>query len=114
MIDNVKLKNKYNIDVNYYMGKDIDFYSLSVRTTNCLSNRNITKIIDLLELSYEDLSKIRNFGRKCLEDIDKYLEELKKIDVSTDDLTSKEIKEVKDLIFTEKFDEIREVITLKP
>ena len=109
MIDNVKLKNKYNIDVNYYMGKDIDFYSLSVRTTNCLSNRNITKIIDLLELSYEDLSKIRNFGRKCLEDIDKYLEELKKIDVSTDDLVSKEIKEVKDLIFTEKFDEIREV-----
>jgi DNA-directed RNA polymerase subunit alpha len=47
---------------------------LSVRTTNCLEERGIFTVQDLLNSSREDLLKISNFGEKTLEEVFKALE----------------------------------------
>jgi DNA-directed RNA polymerase subunit alpha len=47
---------------------------LSVRTTNCLEERGIFTVADLLQCTREDLLGISNFGEKTLEEVYKALE----------------------------------------
>ncbi len=47
---------------------------LSVRTTNCLEERGIFTVSDLLQCTREDLLSISNFGEKTLEEVYKSLE----------------------------------------
>ena len=47
---------------------------LSVRTTNCLEERGIFTVGDLLQCTREDLLSISNFGEKTLEEVYKALE----------------------------------------
>ena len=47
---------------------------LSVRTTNCLEERGIFTVADLLNCTRADLLKISNFGEKTLEEVYKALE----------------------------------------
>ena len=47
---------------------------LTVRTTNCLEERGIFTVDDLLHSSREDLLSISNFGEKTLEEVYKALE----------------------------------------
>jgi DNA-directed RNA polymerase subunit alpha len=47
---------------------------LSVRTTNCLEERGIFTVNDLLYCTPEDLLSISNFGEKTLEEVYKALE----------------------------------------
>jgi DNA-directed RNA polymerase subunit alpha len=47
---------------------------LSVRTTNCLEERGIFTVSDLLNCTRADLLKISNFGEKTLEEVYKSLE----------------------------------------
>ena len=47
---------------------------LSVRTTNCLEERGIFTVADLLHCTREDLLAISNFGEKTLEEVYKALE----------------------------------------
>ena len=47
---------------------------LSVRTTNCLEERGIFTVNDLLHSTREDLLRISNFGEKTLEEVYKALE----------------------------------------
>ncbi len=47
---------------------------LTVRTTNCLEERGIFTVRDLLNCSREDLLSISNFGEKTLEEVYKALE----------------------------------------
>ena len=47
---------------------------LSVRTTNCLEERGIFTVRDLLNCKPEDLLSIANFGEKTLEEVYKALE----------------------------------------
>ena len=42
---------------------------LTVRTTNCLEERGIFTIRDLLNTSRDDLMSINNFGEKTLEEV---------------------------------------------
>lgn len=42
---------------------------LSVRTTNCLEERGIFTVRDLLNCTREDLLDISNFGEKTLEEV---------------------------------------------
>ena len=42
---------------------------LSVRTTNCLEERGIFTVRDLLHCTREDLLSISNFGEKTLEEV---------------------------------------------
>jgi len=47
---------------------------LSVRTTNCLEEKGIFTVEDLLHCTREDLLGISNFGEKTLEEVFKALE----------------------------------------
>ena len=47
---------------------------LSVRTTNCLEERGIYTVEDLLNCTRDDLLSISNFGEKTLEEVYKALE----------------------------------------
>jgi DNA-directed RNA polymerase subunit alpha len=47
---------------------------LTVRTTNCLEERGIFTVHDLLNCTREDLLSISNFGEKTLEEVYKALE----------------------------------------
>ncbi len=47
---------------------------LTVRTTNCLEERGIFTVEDLLRCTPQDLLSISNFGEKTLEEVYKALE----------------------------------------
>jgi len=49
---------------------------LSVRTTNCLEERGIFTVNDLLHSTREDLLSISNFGEKTLEEVYLALEKI--------------------------------------
>ena len=49
---------------------------LAVRTTNCLEERGIFTVNDLLHCTREDLLSISNFGEKTLEEVYKALEKI--------------------------------------
>ena len=49
---------------------------LSVRTTNCLEERGIFTVLDLLNSTRDDLLCISNFGEKTLEEVYTALEEI--------------------------------------
>lgn len=49
---------------------------LSVRTTNCLEERGIFTVRDLLNSKPDDLLAISNFGEKTLEEVYKALESI--------------------------------------
>lgn len=49
---------------------------LSVRTTNCLEEKGIFTVHDLLHCTRADLLSISNFGEKTLEEVFKALEKI--------------------------------------
>ncbi len=49
---------------------------LSVRTTNCLEERGIFTVQDLLNCTRDDLLSISNFGEKTLEEVYAALENI--------------------------------------
>jgi DNA-directed RNA polymerase subunit alpha len=49
--------------------KSIDELELSVRAHNCLMNADIKRIIDLVNLNEDEGLKIKNFGRKSLNEV---------------------------------------------
>ena len=49
---------------------------LSVRTTNCLEEKGIFTVSDLLNRTRDDLLSISNFGEKTLEEVYKALEDI--------------------------------------
>jgi DNA-directed RNA polymerase subunit alpha len=49
--------------------KPIDELELSVRAHNCLINANVKRIIDLVNLSEDEGLRIKNFGRKSLNEV---------------------------------------------
>jgi DNA-directed RNA polymerase subunit alpha len=49
---------------------------LAVRTTNCLEERGIFTVLDLLNASRDDLLSISNFGEKTLEEVYVALEKI--------------------------------------
>lgn len=53
----------------------IEDLDLSVRSYNCLKRANINTVGDLTEKTEEDMMKVRNLGRKSLDEVKKKLEE---------------------------------------
>jgi len=49
---------------------------LSVRSYNCLKRANIHTVDDLTRRSEDDMLKVRNLGKKSLEEVVKKLEDL--------------------------------------
>lgn len=53
--------------------KSIDDLELSVRAHNCLVSSGVKRVIDLVNMSDEDILKIKNFGRKSLKEVKEVL-----------------------------------------
>ena len=51
------------------VGENIDVLGLSTRSYNCLRSAGIDTLDKLSEMTYDDFMKIRNIGRKSLEEI---------------------------------------------
>jgi DNA-directed RNA polymerase subunit alpha len=47
----------------------IEELDLSVRSFNCLKRANIDTVEDLISKTEEDMMKVRNLGRKSLEEV---------------------------------------------
>ena len=60
-------------DMNARLEMSTAEMGLSVRTTNCLEERGIFTVNDLLHRTREDLLSISNFGEKTLEEVYKAL-----------------------------------------
>lgn len=58
------------------MDTTIEELELSVRSSNCLKRAGINTVSELLSKSEEDLMKVRNLGRKSLQEIYEKLKEL--------------------------------------
>ncbi|MNF12705.1 DNA-directed RNA polymerase subunit alpha [compost metagenome] len=54
----------------------IEELDLSVRSYNCLKRAGINTVQELITKSEEDMMKVRNLGRKSLEEVQEKLEEL--------------------------------------
>ena len=52
----------------------IDELDLSVRSYNCLKRANINTVADLISKTGEDMMKVRNMGKKSLDEVQKKLE----------------------------------------
>ena len=51
------------------LGMTIEELDLSVRSFNCLKRANINTVEDLIRMTEEDMMKVRNLGRKSLEEV---------------------------------------------
>jgi DNA-directed RNA polymerase subunit alpha len=56
--------------------KPIEELELSVRAHNCLISAGIKRVIELVNLSRDEALKIKNFGRKSLEEVEEVLKPL--------------------------------------
>ena len=63
-------------DAKKILNTTIEDLDLSVRSYNCLKRAGIGSVADLVAKSEEDMMKVRNLGRKSLEEVKKKLEEL--------------------------------------
>ena len=54
----------------------IDDLDLSVRSYNCLKRANISSVEQLIEKTEEDMSRVRNLGKKSLKEVKEKLQEL--------------------------------------
>jgi DNA-directed RNA polymerase subunit alpha len=61
---------------NTVLGTVIEDLDFSVRTYNCLKRAGINSIGDLVARSEEDMMKVRNLGKKSLEEVIQKLEEM--------------------------------------
>jgi len=57
-------------------GMSIDELELSVRSYNCLKRAGINTVSELCEKSVDDMMKVRNLGKKSLDEVQLKLEEL--------------------------------------
>ena len=63
-------------DASKVLEMTIEDLDLSVRSFNCLKRANINTVADLVSKSEDDMMKVRNLGRKSLEEVKKKLQEL--------------------------------------
>lgn len=59
-----------------YLEKSIDDLDLSVRSFNCLKRAGINTVEDLINKSEEDMMKVRNLGRKSMDEVIALLNDL--------------------------------------
>jgi DNA-directed RNA polymerase alpha subunit len=73
----MKVRNmgKKSLDeVQNKLAMTIDELDLSVRSFNCLKRANINTVADLISKTGEDMMKVRNMGKKSLDEVQKKLE----------------------------------------
>ena len=70
----VNKKKGKTLRFNIYMseklsGTDIEALDLSVRSSNCLKRAGISTVEDLTNKSEADMMKVRNLGKKSLDEV---------------------------------------------
>ncbi len=70
MVEKTESKSEKNLD------KNIDELELSVRSFNCLKRANIDTVEQLCSKTQEEMMKVRNLGRKSLDEVVAKLKEL--------------------------------------
>jgi DNA-directed RNA polymerase subunit alpha len=63
-------------DRNKILEMTIEELDLSVRAYNCLKRANINTVAELVTRNQEDMMKVRNLGRKSLEEVELKLQAL--------------------------------------
>jgi DNA-directed RNA polymerase subunit alpha len=67
---------EHSLDLKEKLQMSTAEIGLAVRTTNCLEERGVFTVDDLLNCRKEDLLSISNFGEKTLEEVYKALESI--------------------------------------
>ncbi len=67
---------EHSLDLREKLQMSTAEIGLAVRTTNCLEERGVFTVDDLLHCKREDLLSISNFGEKTLEEVYKALESI--------------------------------------
>ncbi len=76
MRDNTFIKSEGEDESQKTLEITIEDLDLSVRSLNCLRRANIHTVGDLTHRTEDDMLKVRNLGRKSLEEVQKKLEDL--------------------------------------
>ena len=63
-------------DRNEHLDKPIEELELSVRSYNCLKRAGINTVEELIQRTVEDMMKVRNLGKKSLEEVENKLAEM--------------------------------------
>ena len=69
------IKNKEEDTQTRILDKPIEEMDLSVRSYNCLKRAGIVTVKDLTQKTEEDMLKVRNLGRKSLDEVIEKLRE---------------------------------------
>ncbi len=81
-LNRVLQKNEIELEAIHlkYLNPDINIndIDLTVRTYTCLVRADIHTVNEIIDMSDDDLMKLRNFGRKSLDEISYKLHEIKK------------------------------------
>lgn len=64
------MEEKGDISRDSYLGMTIEEMDLSVRSYNCLKRAGIETVGDLISKTMDDMMKVRNLGRKSLEEVE--------------------------------------------
>lgn len=74
----ITLSKQYCLEPLLFHDMPIDELGFSVRAFNCLKRHNppIDTVEDLLKYSFDDLKEIRNFGAKCVREVDSIIQDL--------------------------------------
>ena len=59
--------------IDELLSEDIIALEPTARTYNCLKRAGVNTIRELTEKSIEDLQRVRNMGRKCVEEVEELL-----------------------------------------
>ena len=69
------ISQKEDLKSDALLERSIDDLDLSVRSYNCLKRAGINTVDELVRMSEEDMMKVRNLGRKSLEEVQQKLME---------------------------------------
>ena len=69
-------ENEAEEDTNSIQHKMIEDLELSVRSYNCLKRAGINTVEELCNRTPEDMMKVRNLGKKSLDEVNAKLKEL--------------------------------------
>jgi len=63
-------------DINLVLSKSVEELDLSLRSFNCLKRANLDTVKDIISQDIEQLKKIKNFGKKSVEEVIDKIHEL--------------------------------------
>lgn len=75
-LDDSTAKNGKNLDSNSIMSKTVEELDLSLRSFNCLKRSNLNTVRDIVSKDVEELKKIKNFGKKSVQEVIDKIHEL--------------------------------------